>query len=141
MRAFRDSLRMTREEFGAKYGISPSTLSGYERDQRAPHAEGLVVFANAGANVNWLLTGDGPISAYQVNGPTTLLAVNEPQPVNIDSVLLQQVTDFFFAWMRSNGVRIDQAKYGAVIALLYRISATSGKVRNEELEQVLALAA
>lgn len=145
MRAFRDSLRLTREEFGERYGISASTLSGYERDQRAPHADGLAVFANAGANVNWILTGEGSMASsgqiYQqpVDGQQQLVA--EPKPAVVDMVLLQQVIDFFFRWQMDANIRIDQDKIGAIIAILYRIAASSGKVQKAELEQVLALAA
>ena len=145
MRAFRDSLGMTREEFAERYGISASTLSGYERDQRAPHAEGLAVFAKAGANINWILTGEGSMSVsgqiYQPGDQSRLQLAAEATPAVVDMVLLQKVTDFLFQWQADHNTRLDQDKIGAIIAILYRIAASSGKVRKAELEQVLAIAA
>lgn len=63
MRAFRESLGLSREKFGEQFEISPSTLSGYERELREPHADGLLVFAKAGANLHWLVTGVGEMEA------------------------------------------------------------------------------
>ena len=65
----------------------------------------------------------------------------EATPAVVDMVLLQKVTDFLFQWQADHNTRLDQDKIGAIIAILYRIAASSGKVRKAELEQVLAIAA
>lgn len=124
-----------------------------------------------GLNANWLLTGEGPMlladlaaapvtppaapaMAYpQVTAPAAPAVLHEaptapsaqPAPAGpvFDPKLLQQVVDFFYRWQLENKdrVRIGQKAHGAVIAVLYKVAASSGKVVKEDLEQVMSIAA
>lgn len=59
IKAWRQSLGMTQDQFAAHSGISKTTLVGYEVGQRKPGADALAALARTGVNVNWLLTGEG----------------------------------------------------------------------------------
>lgn len=166
MRLFRDALGLSRDQFGEQYGLSASTLSGYELDKRSPHVDGLLPFIQAGANANWLLTGEGPMlladlasPAVTEPAPPALVYSQAPAPVSpaaiheapsavrtgpvFDPKLMQQVVDFFYRWQEENKdrVRIGKKAHGALIAVLYKVAATSGAVVREEMEQVLSIAA
>lgn len=140
----RGLLHMTQEAFAEAAGAkSKSGLQDNERGKAMPGGHIIGALAKRGINTNWIFTGDGEpfLEALypQGHGATHRKAAEPGQDFN--PLLLQQVVDFFFSWMQEHRVKIDQAKYGAVIAILYRIAARHGKVVNEELAQVLAVAA
>jgi transcriptional regulator with XRE-family HTH domain len=59
IKAWRQALGLTQEEFAKRAGISKATLVGYEVGQRKPGAEALAAIARTGVNMTWLLTGEG----------------------------------------------------------------------------------
>lgn len=61
LKAWRQSLGLTQDQFAQHSGISKTTLVGYEVGQRKPGSEALAALARTGVNVNWLLTGEGPM--------------------------------------------------------------------------------
>lgn len=143
--AAREALKLTQEEFFTRTGLPVSTLKKYEGSHREPKASQLALVLKAGININWLLTGEGSMflaGSGSVAGEPDRAAYGAALPP-IDSVLLQGVIDFFYAWLDENKdlVRIDRDRHGTVIAVLYRVAAQSGEVRRPELEQVLQLAA
>lgn len=142
----RQAVGMTQEELAALAGAkSKSGLQDNERGRSMPGGYIISALAKRGINTNWIFTGEGSVSysdlVYQKHADGQQQLVAEPKPAVVDMVLLQQVIDFFFRWQKDANIRIDQDKIGAIIAILYRIAASSGKVQKAELEQVLALAA
>ena len=61
LRVWRDLQSLKQEDAAKMIGLSPGTYQNYERDIRAPNAESMALFAAAGINTNWLLTGEGRI--------------------------------------------------------------------------------
>ena len=61
IKQFRQELGVSQTDFAGNAGIPIDTLRKYESDKRAPGSEALLSMCRAGANINWLLTGEGPI--------------------------------------------------------------------------------
>lgn len=146
LKDFRASARLTQQQMadGANSMALPS-YKDYEAGNRMPGGEALDGLAMHGMNINWLLTGEGSMF---LSGSGSM--AGEPGQVGygaalppVDSVLLQGVIDFFYAWLdeHKDFVRIDRDRHGAIIAVLYRVAAQSGEVKKPELMQVLGLAA
>lgn len=147
----RQAVGMTQEELASLAGAkSKSGLQDNERGRSMPGGYIIGALARRGVNTNWIFTGEGEVMlrsmsasvpSYQTASQNPLQLAAEPAPAVVDMILLQKVTDFLFQWQAEHKTRLDQDKIGAIIAILYRIAASSGKVRKAELEQVLAIAA
>ncbi len=59
IKAWRNALGLTQDEFARRAGIPKRTLVGYENSEREPGAAALAAIAKTGCNINWLLTGEG----------------------------------------------------------------------------------
>lgn len=97
LREWRKSLGLAQDAFGNATGIPLQTIKGYELDHRQPGSEALAAIAATGVNLNWLLTGIGPMAidkplqvglapaAAQVVAPTIETAIgsanDEPDPL------------------------------------------------------------
>jgi len=57
----------TIEEFSDRTGIPVGTLKGYESGKRKPGLDALAAIGKAGANMNWLITGNGPMEIHHHN--------------------------------------------------------------------------
>jgi transcriptional regulator with XRE-family HTH domain len=67
IKAWRQHLGLTQEQFADLAGIPRRTLVGYENEEREPGARSLVSIAKTGCNINWLLTGQGPRSLAETH--------------------------------------------------------------------------
>lgn len=154
LKAARAVLKLTQAEAALKFEMPIGSLRKYESGPSIPGGEAIAGIVKAGINANWLLTGEGPMLMAELRAiqeHRNLLAhgrvaeAGRPYGVTaeVDSLLLQQVADVFFAWMHEHrdNVRIDRSRWGAVIAVLYRVASKSGKAEKAELEQVLSIAA
>lgn len=82
IKAWRQSLGLTQDQFAQHSGISKTTLVGYEVGQRKPGSEALAALARTGVNVNWLLTGEGEMRtapALAEPAQAAYLAPDHPQ--------------------------------------------------------------
>lgn len=61
IRRLRESLGYSQAELARVAGISLGALKKYEGDKRAPGADAIIGLCKAGANLNWLATGEGQI--------------------------------------------------------------------------------
>jgi transcriptional regulator with XRE-family HTH domain len=87
---WRSSLGKTQVEFGVQLGIHLGQLKKYEQDRTVPGGEVLSAIATTGVNLNWLLTGNGPMALEQPQPAaaaaqavqTTISSANdEPDPL------------------------------------------------------------
>lgn len=59
-----------RDEVAEKIGVGKSTLASYERGESEPSASALAAYRNVfGANVLWIVSGDGQMFSDQAKGP------------------------------------------------------------------------
>jgi len=61
LKKWRAYKKLTQKNAGELLGISPGVYQKYEMGLRAPGAEVMDTFLRAGINVNWLLSGEGPM--------------------------------------------------------------------------------
>ncbi len=61
LKKWRAYKRLTQKNTGELLGISSGVYQKYEMGLRAPGAEAMDAFLRAGINVNWLLSGEGPM--------------------------------------------------------------------------------
>ncbi len=69
LKKWRAYKKLTQKNAGELLGISSGVYQKYEMGLRAPGAEVMEAFLRAGINVNWLLTGKGPmlVADYSTN--------------------------------------------------------------------------
>lgn len=67
--SWRSSLEKTQAAFSTLVGIHISQLKKYEQGRTVPGGEVLTAIAGTGVNINWLLTGQGPMRALQAGQP------------------------------------------------------------------------
>lgn len=70
IKKWRGHLNLSQSEFAKTSGIPLPTLKGYELGHRTPGSEALTLISNTGANVDWLLTGNGNM-AQLPDSPST----------------------------------------------------------------------
>lgn len=163
LRDYIEKAGLSQPAAAAKAGNMPlPSFKDYVAGNRMPGGEALASLALLGINLNWLLSGNGGMlvldeahpavgaqgaqlyqgSAAPAGSVLALTAV--PYRVGlVDSLLLEQVIAIFLEYLDANKdrVRIDRGRHAAVIAVLYKIAAASGKADKAELEQVLRAAA
>lgn len=66
LRTWRTHLKMTQVDFAELTGISLVMLKKYEADRASPGAQALTQVSKTGANVDWLLTGEGDMLAEAI---------------------------------------------------------------------------
>lgn len=142
-REARELLKLSPPELAKAIGSDPQTIRDYENAKSIPGGRALAGLSTLGIDVDYVLTGNGEIQC--IPGNHDLMEPSKPygEAYSLDPLLLQGVLDFFFAWLTENAdrVRLDPSRYGAVIAVLYRVASQAGVIRKAELEQVLAIAA
>ena len=91
LKVWRKSNSLKQVDAANTLGLPASTYQNYERDMRAPNAEGWEAFLRAGINTNWLLSGSGPMLLVDFPAPQTGQAETEPREgfVKIDAYPFQ----------------------------------------------------
>jgi transcriptional regulator with XRE-family HTH domain len=112
----------------AKLGVAPRPYQYYEAGTRLPQAEGLVVLAQAGIDVNWLLTGKGSLLREEK-------AESRSNADNFDENLWQMLTAAALVACREEGVldRMDPEKFVAMIHLIYDIE-RDNRLNNQSID-------
>lgn len=140
-RVARDALKMTPPALATAVGAAAQTIRDYEDGKSIPGGAVFAGLCDLGINANWVLTGKG--NMWLDNSPGAAQPEVGYATLQIDSVLLQKVIDYYNVWQRENSelVRIDANKHGAVIALLYKSALAHGYIDQLEAEQIIRLAA
>ncbi|MCG8357864.1 MAG: helix-turn-helix domain-containing protein [Kiloniellales bacterium] len=110
----RRKLGLTQLEMARRMNVSLRAYQNYERGQRAPTADHLEPLALTGINVNWLLTGEGPM--YQERSGARAM-------VGIDEKLLSDCIQALEEALDRMGLTISHDKKGEAIALVYELNA------------------
>lgn len=122
LRTARDELGLTQAEMAARMGISLRAYQTYEANERQPRANDVAALADAGIDLNWLLTGlgrmwtgprpqPGGVRGGRLGGPLggPLGGMSEPEPppppvpVSTDHRLIGRLTEGIARVFREEG--------------------------------------
>ena len=113
LRTVRETMRWTQVEMAERMGVSLRAYQTYEGNERQPRATDVAPLAELGINLNWLLTGLGPMRNEQVlaNGfgeADTALSLAAP---------IQRVTDHRLIGRLTEGIARVYREEGQAAAL------------------------
>lgn len=113
------------EPFAESLGLHKSVLKKYESGYNIPGGKILTAFASTGVNINWLLTGEGPMQA-QLNN----LNADDDLEIEIPAEFEQYFHDLFDVLLK-----LDENKRDIVLnELLVR---AQERARIDEMERAL----
>lgn len=110
-------------------GVSREIWGRYERGVSVPGGEVLFAFAQAGADVQFILTGSS----------STLEPLPEPNPSQIDVPRLERITEMLETAARQAGKRWPAKRLAATAAEVYNALITSEELNEPQVERVLKL--
>lgn len=61
LKTWRNSKHLSGAKLGAALGVGQSAVANWESDRSAPAPDKLALLSEMGLNLNWLLTGKGPM--------------------------------------------------------------------------------
>lgn len=80
MRLFRESLKMSQVQMAAALGGTPRGLQNNELNQSLPNSKVMTGLYRLGANVNWLLSGEGAMVRADADKPAQ-------SKINVDALV------------------------------------------------------
>lgn len=110
-------------------GVSREIWGRYERGAAVPGGEVLFSFANAGADVQFVLTGEHSVGA----------ALQQSSSVQIDVSRLERITEMLDAAAKQAGKRWPVKKLTAVAAEIYNVLSADRVLDEPQVERVLKL--
>ncbi|WP_295499419.1 helix-turn-helix transcriptional regulator [uncultured Ralstonia sp.] len=132
-RAFRARLKQSQEQLGAAIGGTKRGIQENETGRGLPSGRVLRGLALLGLNVNWLLTGDGPMLMKDLEagaqGPASPL----------DEELLQYVLELVEHEQAKKGGKPNPSKKAELVVLLYDIIAETGHKAGPNIDRILRL--
>lgn len=90
-----------RAAFAKKLGLSANSVSRYERGEQEPSYAAFAAYSEFfGANLNWLLTGEGEMFADASKAPA------KPEPRGIDPAVFRQVGRLVTRVHKDEGIKL-----------------------------------
>lgn len=116
----RRELGLNATEMAEKVGLSGrSSWERYERGKHSPNGEILRHLADLGFNVNWVLTGYGPMMVEEVPHPPAVTGL-------VDQALMGRCSDAFGKLYKEMGITLSMADLGSLAAQAYNDLAAAG---------------
>jgi len=112
LRSIRHSLGFSQDAMSERFGLGIGGWKRLEKEGRAPKDEVLQALANAGVNLNWLLTGCGE-------------AWREPHDTSqagVDTDILRNCIKVLHEELQRRHVTLTPAQQAEAISLLYDLS-------------------
>lgn len=129
---FRTHLGLSQTELATRVGGSKIGLGGNERGVAAPNSRMLYGLLLLGANLNWLLGGQGPMLRRDLSRP--------PPPV--DTNVLTGVVEALEEYLDAQGLVLSAGKKAQLVSLLYeQCIADGGAVDEAAVIRLVKLAA
>lgn len=98
----------------AGYAVSAVSLGRYELGKRKMDADLLYALANAGCDLNWLISG---ISGDSFGQPIAL----ESKPAELDEDLLRHIVEMIESWLSRRAASLPPAKKAELISEAYAL--------------------
>jgi transcriptional regulator with XRE-family HTH domain len=129
LRLYRESLATTQEKFAGMIGGTKRAIQNNEAGTTAPNSRLLRRLSELGLNVNWLLTGNGPMLLAE-------LARSE----NWDPELLVFVIETVSDNLRNMGRELPPNKFAQIVVLFYEDCHKSQSRNPVMVERLLKIA-
>lgn len=123
----RERLKLTQTEFGQLGDAGKTTVIAWERGTAYPNAAFLAAVAKAGADIQYIVTGERAAKAG-------------PQPP-LDTALLRDCIQVLTEGFANRQRKPSSAQMAEAILLAYEIARGDGKVMKEKFEPILRLVA
>lgn len=136
LRAYRQHLGWAQERLGQAIGGTKRGLQDNELGRVMPSARALRGLAGLGLNVNWLLTGEGPMLLKDVGA----VATAEGSTGAVDEETLEYVIGALEERIAAAGTKPSAKKKAAAIAALYDY-VMEGHKGDPKMERFLRLVA
>lgn len=134
LKVWREAKLLKQADAANVVGLSSSTYQNYERDVRAPNAEGLDAFVRSGINANWLLTGEGPMLLTELQAPVA----NGPR---MDRDRLRQAMKAMEKGLTAGGITMPPGKKAELLLACYDMLEEPGVTESKVINLVKAAAA
>ncbi len=135
LRAYRESIGLTQDQFAARCGGTKRGIQENESGKSAPNSKLLAALARMGLNLSWLLNEVGPMLMEDVgagaHGPASA----------IDAELLQLVLEKVEKEIAAAGVKVDPKKKADFVVLLYEYIEETGSRDSPNIDRILRLVA
>ncbi len=123
MKAVREGSDKNQREFAEILGISYPAIQSYETGKSVPGGNVLAAYANLGFNVNWILTGEGPMVLDVKDSSLYFLQ---------DNTLLDNVIMATEDYLREINEVLPIAKKRELVKALYRVAQDLNYAPNKE---------
>ena len=133
LRAYRESEKISQKGLAEAVQGTLRGIQDNESAKSAPNSKILKALAERGLNVNWLLTGKGPVRLTDIG---ELQGSREP----LDVGLLAFVVDALNRALKKPGCSLTTPKYAEVAAILYDFCLKAGGRDSSMAERLVRLA-
>jgi len=136
----RKSLGLFQKDFCAQIDMPLPSLRDYEVGKTIPGGEAIAAFLSAGINVNWLLTGIGPMLLKE--NETVLITKYDPSKAPpLDMELLQYCIEVVESELEKNNLELEPKAKADVIRMMYVFCKVDDKNKqNATLAKILEFA-
>ncbi|CCF96498.1 hypothetical protein B7R77_02890 [Ralstonia solanacearum K60] len=135
LRAYRQHLGWAQEKLGLAVGGTKRGVQDNELGRVMPGARALRGLALLGLNVNWLLTGDGPMLMKD------LVAGAQGPASPLDEETLEYVIEALEQRIAAAGKKPDAKKKAEAVVALYDYVVDTGHKGDAKMERILRLVA
>ncbi len=141
LRTFRENLRLSQAEIAEKVVISQAGWWQAENGRHHLALDNLVTLHDLyGLNLNWLLTGMGPMRVSEKGpwGPNALaLEWDVDGPISLETGLQEQVSDAFRLYREASEVLLDDDQVTDILVLLSKMAMGLGRPVNDGVLRAL----
>jgi transcriptional regulator with XRE-family HTH domain len=134
IRLFRESLGYTQGKLASEAKGTKRAFQDNEMGKTAPNSKALHGLLQLGMNLNWLLSGEGPMLLSEVEK-------QKYTPNTLDQGLLVFVVDAINKAVKDSGRTITTEKYAEAAAIFYDFCQATNRRDSSMVERLIDLAA
>lgn len=126
LRAERERLGHSQDQWASVTGIHRNTQVKYEKGEGSPNAEYLAEIECIGADINYIITGE----------KTVLADTSLDRECSIISVIIEKLETV----LNNSNKALSPQKKARAIAILFRLAHPTGEVTEEMVKEIINLA-
>lgn len=126
VKAERERLGHSQEEFASAAGVHRNTQAKYEKGEGAPDANYLAAIESIGADISYIVTGEKS------------QLVSREDSLQRECDLIYSIVEGLETSLGKQGRKLSPSKKAEVVSVLYRSGKDSGKVHKNLIELIAA---